>query len=47
MRVLKAGFCTFSQLKDGSLDMSDIWAMNDWLDLCDWMERRARNEADG
>lgn len=38
IRAVKAGFCSFKELKDGSLDMMDVWTMNDWADLSDHIE---------
>lgn len=38
LRVLKSGLCEFKDLKDGTLNMSDVWVMNDWLDLNDYIE---------
>ena len=38
IRVMKSGFCTYRELSDGTLTMEDVWAMNDFLDLSDYVE---------
>jgi len=33
MRPVDAGYISYSDLKNGSVDLADIARMNDWLDL--------------
>ncbi|ASN14923.1 hypothetical protein NB703_003069 [Pantoea ananatis] len=33
MRPVDAGYISYSDLKNGALDLADIARMNDWLDL--------------
>ena len=41
--------CSYKDLVDGSLTMEDVWIMNDFLDLSDYMEtslnEQIRNES--
>lgn len=46
MRPIQAGYCTYRELCDGTLDMRDLWSMHDMLDLHDYIERKAYEEAE-
>jgi hypothetical protein len=37
-RVIKAGLCTWVDMKAGLIGWADIWAMHDMLDLSDWLD---------
>lgn len=41
--------CSYKDLVDGSLTMEDVWIMNDFLDLSDYIEtslnEQIRNES--
>jgi len=39
IRVVKERLVTFKELKDGSITMEDVWTMNDWLDLSNYIDR--------
>lgn len=41
MRPVLRRVCSMSELKDGSLDLADVAALNDALDVQDENERRA------
>lgn len=40
LRPVKAGWCRYESLKDGTLDLLDIATMNDGLDVQEENERR-------
>jgi len=48
IRLITAGYCKFSELKDGTYDMEDVQIMNSWLDLNNYVEacclENARNK---
>lgn len=44
-RPVDRGWCFYRELKDGSLDISDIARMNDAIDARDENEARAREAA--
>lgn len=46
MRIVKAGFCSYSELGDGTLNMDDVWRMNDWLDVIEWAESKLQEKAE-
>lgn len=35
---MRAGRCSWAELRDGLYSWADIWAMHDMLDLGDWLD---------
>jgi hypothetical protein len=42
---MKNGLCSYKDLSNGSLTMADVWIMNDFLDLSDYMEASLNEKA--
>jgi len=39
--------CTFKDLSDGTYTMDDVWTMNDWLDLNQYVEAKSQEDNNG
>lgn len=46
LRPVRAGMVKYESLKDGKVGLRDIALLNDYLDVCDENEARARKAAE-